>query len=111
VVDARQPRVGVNEALFRAVNERIEDINEAFATVTETFEIVCECGDPECMAQISIARDAYERVRADATFFIVAPGHEKLDIEGIVEKHDDYLVVRKHPGPPQRIAEQTDPRR
>jgi hypothetical protein len=27
------------------VNERIEDLNESFATVTETFKIVCECGE------------------------------------------------------------------
>ena len=110
-MDDRGSRVGVNEALFRAVNERIEDLNASFATVTETFEIICECDDPACVTQVSIAQEAYERVRTEATLFIVAPGHEKLDIEGVVEEHDNYRVVRKHLGLPQRIAEQTDPRR
>jgi hypothetical protein len=110
-MDERQTRVGQNQAVFRAVNERIEALNEAFAAVTETFEVVCECGDSGCIKQIPIATNAYERVRSDATLFIVAPGHETPNLEDIIEKHDDYSVVRKHPGVPQRVAEQTDARR
>lgn len=110
-MEERESRVGVNEALFRAVNERIERLNESFATLTDTFDVICECGNPGCVAQIRIARDAYERARTDARVFIVAPGHESLDIEDVIEEHDDYRVVRKQPGLPQRIAEQTDPRR
>ena len=109
-MDERESRVGVNEALLRAVNERVEELNEPFSTVTGKFEIVCECGDPICLTQISIARDAYERVRTEATLFLVAPGHENLDIEDVVEEHDNYRIVRKHPGVPERVAEQTDPR-
>jgi hypothetical protein len=100
----------MNEALLRAVNERIEELNEPFSTVTGKFDIVCECGDPICLTQISIAVDAYERVRTEATLFLVAPGHENLDIEDVVEEHDNYRIVRKHPGVPERVAEQTDPR-
>lgn len=107
----RQSRVGANEALFRNVNERIERLNESFATVTETFEVVCECGDPGCVTQISIAKDAYEQVRADPTLFIVAPGHESPEVEGIVDERAAYHVVRKHPGLPEQVAKETDPRR
>jgi hypothetical protein len=77
----REARVGMNEALFRAVNERIEDVNESFATLTDAFEVVCECGDAGCLRQIRMASDAYERVRAGATLFIVVPGHETAEIE------------------------------
>ena len=111
LVDERALRAGMNEALFRAVNERIEDLNESFATVTETFAIVCECADSGCVMQISIARDAYERVRTEATLFLVAPGHERPDIEDVIEEHGNYRVVRKRRGLPQRVAEQTNPRR
>jgi len=109
-MDERGARVGKNEALFRNVNERIEQLNELFATVTDTFEVICECGDSRCVTQISIATDAYERVRTDATLFIVAPGHEKSEIEDIVDTQSVYHVVRKHAGVPARIAEETDPR-
>ena len=99
-----------NETVFRNVNERIEQLNESFATVTDTFEVICECGDSGCVTQISIATDAYERVRTDANLFIVAPGHEISEIEDIVDRQSVYHVVRKHTGLPARIAEETDPR-
>ena len=82
VVDARRSRLGVKEALFRTVNERIEELNESFATVTERFEIVCECGDPGCITRISMTKPAYEHVRADPALFIVAPGHVLDDQHG-----------------------------
>ena len=110
-MDKREARVSENEALFRNVNERIEQINELFATVTDKFEVLCECADSGCVTQISIANDAYEQVRTDATLFIVAPGHEKSEIEDIVDTQSEYLVVRKHAGLPARVAEETDPRR
>lgn len=110
-MDVRAIRVGKNEALFREVNERVEQLNESFATVTDTFEVICECGDAGCVTQISIARDAYERVRTDATLFIVAAGHENSELEDVVETQSVYHLVRKRGGLPARIAEETDPRR
>ena len=109
-MDERGARVAKNETVFRNVNERIEQLNESLATVTDTFEVICECGDSGCVTQISIATDAYERVRTDANLFIVAPGHEISEIEDIVDRQSVYHVVRKHPGLPARIAEETDPR-
>lgn len=111
LMDKRAARVSENEALFRRVNERIEQINESFATVTDTFEVICECADSGCVTQISIANDAYEQVRTDATLFIVAPGHENAELEDTIDTQTDYLVVRKHAGLPTRVAEETDPRR
>ena len=110
-MDERATRMGKNEALFRQVNERIEQLNQSLATLTDTFEVVCECSDSGCVTQISIASDAYERVRIDATLFIVAPGHENSEVEDIIETQSVYHVVRKHAGLPARIAEKTDPRR
>ena len=104
-------RIGENEALFRHVNERIESLNESFAVVTDTFEIVCECADAACVKQIAISPDAYEQVRADPTLFIVAPGHETPEVEGIVETQAAYHIVRKHAGLPEQVAKKTDPRR
>jgi hypothetical protein len=106
----RRMRIGENEALFRQVNERIEGLNESFATVTGTFEIVCECADARCVNRIPIARDAYERVRADPTLFIVAPGHESPEVEEVVDQQIAYHVVRKQRGLPQQVAKRTDPR-
>jgi hypothetical protein len=77
----RRARVGANEAVFRQVNERIEDLNQSFETFTETFKVVCECGDADCLDQITIIATAYNDVRADAALFIVVPGHADPEVE------------------------------
>ena len=44
----RMTRVGRNEALFRNVNQTIENVNEAFGARAEDLTIVCECADATC---------------------------------------------------------------
>src|SRR3712207_4660758 len=106
----RERRVGHNQALFRQLNDRIEELNASFATVSEVFEVVCECGRSDCMEQITVAPDVYERVRAQPAWFIMRPGHEAEDVERVIEEHNEFVVVMKHAGAPQRLAEDTDPR-
>ncbi len=109
--DERARRVGANEALYRQVNERIQELNETFATLTDDdFTIVCECGDLHCAEQIRVPRATYERIRANPVHFVVRPGHDARDVEHVIETHDEYAVVQKDPGAPARLAEQTDPR-
>lgn len=106
----RRARVGANEALFRQVNERLEDLNSTFANLTEMFQVVCECGNAECLDQISIDTITYNDVRADAALFIVVRGHADAQVEDVVQQKDDYEVVQKREGPQKRIVEATDPR-
>jgi hypothetical protein len=109
-MDEQKRRIGVNEAVFREANERIEDLNETFATITDKLVLVCECGDAQCVEKISMTRSAYEELRADATQFVVVPGHETADVEEVVARREGYDVVKKVDGIPRRIAELTDPR-
>lgn len=106
----RERRVGLNEAVFRQVNERIEGLNEAFGAITETMQVICECGDASCIEQITISFPDYEELRRDPTRFAVVPGHEDERFERVVERHGDYDVVEKDEGEPARLAERTDPR-
>ncbi len=108
--DERARRVGRNEALYRQVNERIEDLNEAFGPITGEFSIICECGDLECAEQLSVPRQVYEQVRANPTSFILAPGHEAAGLEHAVDHRGDYVIVEKEQGVPERLAEESDPR-
>jgi hypothetical protein len=110
-VDARGARIAANEALFREVNERLQSLNEAFATLTDTFEIACECGDSNCLEQLTVPRELYERVRSEATLFFVRPGHVSPEVEDVVEQHEGFDVVQKRKGMPRAVAEATDPRR
>jgi hypothetical protein len=106
----RQQRIGRNEAIFRDVNERLTDLNETLAAFTDKMQIVCECGDDECIEQISLSAQEYEALRAQPTYFAVVSGHDDVEVEVIVEARDGYDVVEKRQGIPARIAEETDPR-
>jgi len=109
-MDERARRVGENEALFRVVNERIEDVNRAFGAVIGTMAVVCECGAIECTEQITLAQHDYERIRADSTLFVIVPGHEVPDLERIVSRGDGFVVVQKIGEDAAALARDTDPR-
>ena len=109
-MDERARRIGENEAIYRAVNEKIEALNESFGTLAESMTIVCECGNLSCAEQIELDPGTYERVRADPAQFVIVPGHEIPDVEDVVEQHGTYDVIRKRPGGPAELARGTDPR-
>lgn len=109
-MDERAKRIGENEALYRSINEKIEDLNLAFGMVTESMGIVCECGKLECTQQIDLDIPTYERVRSDPALFVAIPGHEIPDVESIVEPHEGFNIIRKHRGGPAEVAEALDPR-
>jgi hypothetical protein len=111
-VDKRQERVGRNEALFRTVNEKLKGLNGAFSEVARDgdFAVVCECGDATCVEQLRIPSAEYGRIRGDRTLFVIAPGHEDVTAEAVVEEDGAaYVVVRKHPGGPADLAAEHPP--
>ena len=106
----REERIGMNEAVFRDVNERIEDVATAFGLTSEPLDLICECGDAACVARIRLSRADYEDVRIDSRTFAVATGHVAPDVEEVVAEREGYDVVRKFQGVPAEVAEKTDPR-
>jgi hypothetical protein len=96
-VNERELRIVKNEEMFRAVNERIEDIHGRLGIVTgeQVAEFVCECGDASCVERAQIELAEYERVRSNGHWFFVLPGHAIPDVETIVGHGDGYLVVEK----------------
>jgi len=104
-------RVGYNEALFRFANEEVGRL--ALEAKPDRFEIVCECGHPECRQQIIVSPEAYRKVRSNPAWFFVRPGHEIEDVEQVVPVPvrqagiDSYAVVEKRDGLPKQIAEET----
>jgi hypothetical protein len=107
----RERRISENEALFRSVNEQVNDLTQKLATPAETMSIVCECGDQSCIEHIAIAPEKYSEVREDSALFAIRPGHEIHDAEVVVSKREGFWVVRKRPGEPEAIARATDLRR
>jgi hypothetical protein len=108
-LDSRQQRVAKNEALFREVNERIEEVNEKLDSA-ELSDFLCECGDDDCTTPISLTLQEYEVVRSVPTHFAIAPGHEVIDVEEVLSTGERYSVVEKFAGEAGRIDVETDPR-
>jgi len=96
----------MNEALFREVNERIEQL-QADAAGVNTFSIVCECGALDCTDRFLITSDEYRAVRQDVHRFAVVPGHERPELERAIERRDTYTVVEKTDPDAARAAEET----
>jgi len=110
-VPDRDARKGENEARARLVNEGIAGADAVIDAPPPMLEILCECAALECTTFVSLSRADYERVRSVATEFIVAPGHEQLDVETVVEDAAAFRVVSKREGEAASVARATDPRR
>lgn len=90
-----EQRAARNEALFREVNENIARLEKRHgSTITEPV-YVCECANADCAEHLAIDTATYSRVREEPRFFFVRPGHEDLQLEQVIERHDGYLVVEK----------------
>jgi hypothetical protein len=109
-VDDRERRIAENEALFRQVNERVDQLNRSFSVVLDRGDYLCECGNGECTERVALTPEEYERVRAEPTLFVVSPGHAAPDIEDVVHHGDGFDVVRKRDDEAADLARKTDPR-
>ncbi len=108
-MDARETRLAKNEALFRLVNERIEEAASPGRLDGHVYEFVCECSNTDCTLLLPLTVPEYEEVRKDPRRFIVAPGHELPEIETVVARGHGYQVVTKHGDAAEFVAEH-DPR-
>jgi hypothetical protein len=107
-MDERARRVAKNEALVRLVNER--GLEGGSWRPGEEFEIVCECGDVDCLEYVRVTTETYERTRSRSTDFLIQAGHEKPDLETVVEDGGHLRIVRKT-GEAATLVAREDPRR
>ena len=68
----RRERLGLNEAVFREVNERITDLAESFGLEEQQLDLVCECADPDCRNTVLLSSDDYDAIRPELVLY---PGH------------------------------------
>jgi hypothetical protein len=90
----RKARIEQNEQLFREVNERVAQMHRGMQMGSDP-EWVCECGDATCFEKVRVPLDHYREIRARDDWFFIKPGHEKVDVERVVQQADGYLVVEK----------------
>lgn len=91
----QQRQIIRNEALFRQVNDRLNDLNETLSGHSGTMELVCECGSMYCLAQVPITISEYEHLRSDPSWFAIIPGHDVAGVERVIANGDGYDIVQK----------------
>jgi hypothetical protein len=94
VNDDLQERLGANEAVFRKINEGIER-GQWPGEEDAPVRFRCECAQLGCTELIELSVNDYERVRADPRHFIVLPGHERPEVEIVIDSQPGYAVVQK----------------
>lgn len=92
-----EARAARNENLFREVNDAIEGLQEQLGDVDESSpaQFICECSRYQCTDRVTLTLSEYEEVRADETHFVLLPGHLDPEIERVVRRTDQYVVVEK----------------
>jgi hypothetical protein len=106
--EAREERLAHNEAVFRLINENIMGLATRLGG-DDTYEFICECATSGCFERLSITVDEYERVRREGTHFLIAPGHEDIEVEQVIAVREEYVVVEKD-GVAGLVALDEDPR-
>jgi hypothetical protein len=96
----RRERLVKNEMAFRDYNNRRVEMEQRAVAVNqeEVAPFVCECGNADCIGALMVTVDEYETAHSTPDRFIVKPEHVYPDVEHVLEHHDHYWVVEKHPG-------------
>jgi hypothetical protein len=101
----RARRIGLNEAMFREINERLEALADPQLGV---LNLVCECGHRDCAERITLTIKEYRELRSDPLHFVVLPGHEIPQVEDVVQRLSGWLIVQKRAGEAAAIARAAD---
>ncbi len=107
--EEREERLAKNEVVFRALNENIDEAASQFGGQDHLYEFICECSTRECFELLSLTLQEYEHVRADGARFVLAAGHEDIEVELVVEVHEGFIIVEKY-GTAGIVAHDDNPR-
>jgi hypothetical protein len=105
----------MNDAEMARTESAFRELNEAITTTAARFEadeteLICECADPSCADRLTVELDEYEHVRAEATRFLLAPGHACPQVEEVVESRPEFEIVEKVAPAAAAVARALNPR-
>ena len=104
----REARATRNQAMFRAVNEKMREFNDALANLTDAYSIACECADSACFQMLTVRRTDYCAARSSSRQFVVLRDHVVPEIERVVWEVDGYVVVEKLETPGEVVTGLTE---
>ena len=85
-------RLARNQTIFREVNQRLREIANPSERRTD---YICECSDVGCLETIELETTEYEAVRSMPNVFVIVAGHERLEVERVIEDNDRFMLVEK----------------
>lgn len=92
-----QVRVGTQ--LDRRQRMRLSHNETGFQRLTHESEatgtFVCECANRNCEERLDIPPNEYRRLREQPDWLTVINGHQKPEVEPVVENYDGYLIVQR----------------
>jgi len=80
-------------ALYRVVNDQIEQLGDRWDLHDGPLAVLCECGHPSCVARIELAKPVYDAIRRQPARFVLKAGHELPGVDRVVERVDGYVVT------------------
>ena len=86
-------RLARNQVIFREVNQRLRGLADAVPDGKTDY--LCECSDTNCTEKIELKLFEYEAVRARPKCFFIVPGHERPEVERVVDHNHRYAIVEK----------------
>jgi hypothetical protein len=91
--------------MYRTVNLEVERASEEVGDGPhDRLEILCECGEDGCETTLDVTHAEYDEAHEQRDRFMVALGHEDEQIEHVVKRTPEYLIVDKF-GDAERVAE------
>ena len=90
-------------SFYRAVNERIREVNAAFGAFADNFEVFCECGAPNCLERVEVPAKVYEDVLSGPRSLVKA-GHESRGLGVVVAENGSYVVIEADASMPRKAG-------
>ena len=100
-MNSEQERRARNEALFREVNERVEEVARRLSALEDESAVtgfVCECSREDCTDLVEITSSQYEAVRSDPRRFLLRHGHEDLTVDRVVAVMEGQAALPRKNG-------------
>jgi hypothetical protein len=94
-MSSRDVSQGQNQRMFRAANERMQEMIDGDVPHGTVIPFLCECADNECLGRINMNASDYEGIHIDRDLFIVLRDHPTIDGQEVVDQQDGYDIVSR----------------
>jgi hypothetical protein len=93
-------RLRENEEQMERINERLDERTEQIREEDgdppdAPVAFFCECSDLACRERVAMTPAEFRDVHRDTEQFVLVPGHELPEVETVVARRGDHLIVRK----------------